>query len=157
MAEYTKESLDRLDRRIADYEERLRDARLSMGGGAEDGNNTWHDNPAFEQAQEDVRQWTTELRALKKIRANAVVVESTGSTDAAYVGSTVTVQYDGDDDYERLHISGEHVVGRTESDVMEVSTVSPIGAAILGKKPGDHVTFSAPNGRKLGVKIITIE
>ncbi|MGI8613684.1 MAG: GreA/GreB family elongation factor [Nocardioidaceae bacterium] len=35
------------------------------------------------------------------------------------------------------------------------SPQSPLGAAINGKRAGDHATYQAPNGRSLSVEIVT--
>lgn len=40
----------------------------------------------------------------------------------------------------------------TDYDV--ISPESPIGTAIMGAKKGDEVSYKAPNGREITVKII---
>jgi transcription elongation factor GreA len=42
-------------------------------------------------------------------------------------------------------------VGSEESDVEKgrISISSPLGQAILGKKPGDEVTLQAPGGKRV--------
>ncbi|GAB3523444.1 GreA/GreB family elongation factor [Arthrobacter monumenti] len=40
-------------------------------------------------------------------------------------------------------------------DVDVFSERSPLGAAIYGKKPGDTVSYTAPNGRLIEVRILT--
>lgn len=156
MAEYTREALARLDKTIALYEGRLREAQLSMGAGADDGNNTWHDNPAFEEAQSNVRTWTTELRLMRQQRHDAVIIEPNGNTDEVSVGSFITVLYEGDDEPTELHLIGDHVVGRTGGEVLEISTKSPIGAAILGRKAGENVSFVTPRGGTQNITIVNI-
>jgi transcription elongation factor GreA len=51
--------------------------------------------------------------------------------------------------------SGEEVeyrlVGPEESDIKEgrISVSSPLGKAILGKKPGDELTLIVPGGKRI--------
>ncbi|GGQ97203.1 GreA/GreB family elongation factor [Streptomyces flaveolus] len=63
-------------------------------------------------------------------------------TDVVGVGSSVTVRY-GDGTEETLEI-GE----RAEASDQELVTAdSPLGRALLGRRPGDTVTYDAPGGR----------
>ncbi len=156
MHHYTQEALDRLDDRIVEAEKKLGEALLSMGSGAEADNNTWHDNPAFEQAKTDVDQATGQLAKLRELRRNAIVVERTNSANVE-VGSTVTfVDADGD---ELTVAIGGHFVARTEhrsEDVMEISTSSPIGAALLHRQEGDEVQYVTPSGKQHSVTILEV-
>ena len=43
------------------------------------------------------------------------------------------------------------------TDLTVYSPDSPIGKAILGQKIGDEVSFVAPNGRTIEVKILAVE
>ena len=156
MHHYTQDALNRLDERIANAEERLNEALLSMGSGAEADNNTWHDNPAFEQAKNDVDQASGNLARLRELRRAAVVVESTNSTTVE-VGSTVTIVYS-DGDQLTVTIGGRFEArGAEESgDTMEISTSSPIGSAILNRRLGDEVQYSAPNGKRYSATITEV-
>ncbi|WP_318215654.1 GreA/GreB family elongation factor [Streptomyces sp. SCL15-6] len=63
-------------------------------------------------------------------------------TDAVGVGSSVTVRY-GDGTEETLEI-GE----RAEASDQELITAEgPLGRALLGRRPGDTVTYDTPDGR----------
>lgn len=72
--EYTPEAFGRLEAHIADMEGQLAAAHASLGGAAEGDNNTWHDNPAFEEANREIRRLNAELARLKVLRADAKVV-----------------------------------------------------------------------------------
>lgn len=157
MHHYTQDALDRLDTRILEAEEKLKEALLSMGSGAEADNNTWHDNPAFEQAKTDVDQATGHLSKLRELRRNATVVERT-DTKGVEVGSTVTFE---NSDGEQLIVAiGGHFVARSahkDQEVMEISTSSPIGAALLYQHPGDEVKYTTPNGKQHSVTILEVK
>src|SRR5574344_208877 len=72
--------------------------------------------------------------------------------DAVSIGSTVTVQYVDDNETDEYKI-----VGSLEADPFnnKISNESPIGKSILGKKVGDIIDVSSPNG-SYQVKIIKI-
>jgi transcription elongation factor GreA len=76
-------------------------------------------------------------------------------SDKVGFGSTVTV-FDSSKDEELKY----QLVTSEESDVSKglISTTSPIGRALLGKKTGDVATVVTPNGkRELEVlKLVTI-
>ena len=73
-------------------------------------------------------------------------------TDKVSIGTTVTIEYVGDNDTEAYSI-----VGSKEADPFnnKISNESPIAQAIMGKKAGDVVSVDSPNG-KYDVKILKI-
>lgn len=105
------------------------------------------------QRQEFVR---ARLGQLKKRMADLSLVNLANiPRDRAAIGSTVKV-YDNTKDVEIVY----KLVTSEESDVTKglISTTSPIGRALLGKKEGDTTTVTTPNGdRELEVlKLNTI-
>ena len=86
------------------------------------------------------------LGQLKKRVGELAMVDLTNiPTDCAAFGSTVTV-YDGTKD-EKLEY---RLVTSEESDVTKglISTNSPIGKALVGKKVGDTALVVTPNGQR---------
>lgn len=156
MNQYTLKALTALDEQIVTAEERLNAAMLSMGSGASADNNTWHDNPAFEQAKMDVEQARVELNRLRDLRRDAEVVESTNS-DEIEVGSMAVIQFTNDTRSMKILIGGHYVVRNAlDKDVMEISTTSPLGAALLRRKAGETVSYLAPNGNRMEVSILEL-
>ena len=105
------------------------------------------------QRQEFVR---ARLGQLKKRMAELSLVNMNNiPRDKAALGSTIKV-YDSTKDEEIEY----KLVTSEESDVSKglISTTSPIGRALMGKKVGDSATVITPNGnRELEVlKLITI-
>lgn len=80
---------------------------------------------------------------LKNAMKNAVVV-AVGEKDIVSLGCTIIV----DDDGERKQYS---IVGVYEANPAEgkISTISPLGKSLLGKKVGDTVELFAPLGKKV--------
>ena len=95
------------------------------------------------QRQEFVR---ARLGQLKKRMAELSLVNMNNiPKDKAALGSTLTV-YDSTKDEEIEY----KLVTSEESDVSKglISTTSPIGRALMGKKAGDSATVITPNGKR---------
>jgi transcription elongation factor GreA len=70
-------------------------------------------------------------------------VVSPSYRECVYFGSTVKVR-----DVDRNHVAQFHLVGPGEIDAEggKISSASPIGRGLLGRKVGDIVTVSIPKG-----------
>ena len=75
------------------------------------------------------------------------------TTDVVGVGTKVTLQ-----DMKRGDVVQYAIVGSSEADpgAHKLSNESPVGRAILGRKPGDKVTVAVPQGSKK-FKVLDIE
>lgn len=109
------------------------------------------ENAEYHQAREEQGKLEERIRTIEKILQSAKVVKG-GGGDLIEIGSKVIVQKGG---------SGEQknyvIVGAEEADMTKgkISNRSPIGAALLGKKKGDTVSFKTPNG-VVDYKIISV-
>ena len=149
---YTPEALAALDAEIVVAQRRYDAALLSMGDDLS--HESWHDNPAFEQAKQDVDMTLRALQDLRTLRKNAIVVEREKS-HLVEVGSTLRILMDGDEEPSTVHLAGHFVASRKSGDeVFMLGTTAPMGAALLGRSEGDHVTYNSPSGRALGVTIL---
>jgi transcription elongation factor GreA len=93
------------------------------------------------------------LSNIKRILANAIVLDEDHDPDTANAGDRVVV-LDIEEDEEitfDLLDSAEVVHSRRG-----ISTKSPVGAALVGKKIGDTVTVKTPDG-KVKFKILRFE
>jgi len=95
------------------------------------------------QRQEFVRARLGQLT--KRMADLSLVNMSNIPKDKAALGSTLKV-YDSTKDAEIEY----KLVTSEESDVSKglISTTSPIGRALMGKKPGDTTTVVTPNGKR---------
>ena len=120
----------------------LKDAR-AQGDLSE---NAEYDAARTEQAIVEAR-----IKDLEVMVENAVVITKADS-DKVGLGTTVTIEYVGDDDTEEYSI-----VGSQEADPFanKISNESPIAKAIMNKKVGDVVSVESPNGT-YDVKIVAI-
>ena len=78
------------------------------------------------------------------------------SGDSVMFGATVTLSMLSDDGSEAEYIY--KIVGEYEADVSKqlISTSSPLGSALIGKKVGEYVEVVVPSGEKL-YKVVKIE
>lgn len=102
------------------------------------------DNAEFESAKQDQALLEGRIAKLETLLKNAVVRENPTDTSAVIPGVEVTVRDVADPDFEETYLiaeSEERVTGRRV-----LSPASPMGQALLGKRPGDQATFTAPGG-----------
>jgi transcription elongation factor GreA len=99
------------------------------------------DNPEYEQAKEEVGMLDNRIYELEEMIGRAEIIKESHSSIAG-PGSTIDV-IDNDGSTESYHL-----VGAVESDPSagRISVDSPVGRALVGKKKGDKVTISVPQG-----------
>jgi len=109
------------------------------------------ENGGYHAAKEEQGKQEARIRQLRHLLENAKVGEAPTSTDGSVTsGMVVTVELAGDE--ETFLLGSREVAGDTDLDVY--SEKSPLGAAILGHKVGDKVSYTAPNGREIPVVLM---
>jgi transcription elongation factor GreA len=95
------------------------------------------------------------IRQLEDILRRAKVGETPPDDGVVEPGMAVTVRFDGSDADESFLLGSRELLALDSSvDVDVYSPQSPLGAALLGKRPGERATYLAPNGREVSVEII---
>ncbi len=110
------------------------------------------ENSGYDAARHDQMMNERRIADLETLLRNAVVVDDAGpSTGVVRVGSTVVVDFEGEEEQYTLvgAIEAKPAIGR-------ISNESPIGKALLGRKPGDTADVLTPGGPKK-IKILRIE
>ena len=154
MAALTKSSYDALANELeelkvvkrAEIAERIKEAR----GYGDLSENSEYDEAKNEQAKVEAR-----IADLEFILENSEVIDpSKIKTDKISVGCKVTL-YDKTYDEENTY----YIVGSAEADPInnKLSDKSPLGKELIGKKNGDLVTVSTPNGGSVDYEIRKIE
>lgn len=103
------------------------------------------ENAEYQEARELQAATEERIRKLEDLIKRAKIVTEGKKKDIVGFGSTVTIKKDGSSDtYEYT------IVGSEEADmrVHKLSHVSPLGAALMGKKKGEEFTFTTPNGKQ---------
>jgi transcription elongation factor GreA len=98
------------------------------------------ENSEYDAALEEQEMVENKILELEKIIRDAKVIkESTVSSDIVTIGSTVTVEMDGE-------LDEFTIVGRVEANPAKkrISNESPLGTAILGAKKGEEVEVTTP-------------
>lgn len=98
------------------------------------------ENASWDDAKERQAFIEGRISEIENILKNAVeIAESHG--DVVTVGSVVHVELE-------TGVQKFHIVGSTEADpeTGKISNESPIGKALLGKKPGDEIEVDVPAG-----------
>ncbi len=112
------------------------------------------ENSEYHAAREEMSMINARISELKSKLSRAVVVdESQIDTSRIAFGATVKLQ-----DLKDKSIEDWQLVGDGEDDALEnkILTSSPMGVALLGKKPGDTVVVKAPMGElKFLIKAIS--
>ena len=89
----------------------------------------------------------------------AQVGEAPANADEVAPGTQVTIAFDGDEsDTDTFVLGSRELLGLDDRSTMNVySPQSPLGAAILGKKKGDAVSYVAPNGKSIDVTVVKVQ
>lgn len=100
------------------------------------------ENSEYHAAREELSFIEGRIDELETLMKKAVVVKRSGSKTKVSIGCKVTVGVG----------KSEHtyeMVGEWEADPMQkkISHTSPLGQALIGKKPGEAVEFEAPAGK----------
>jgi transcription elongation factor GreA len=111
------------------------------------------ENGDYHAAKEEQGKMEGRIMHLEALLEDVEVIDQVILTDEVANGNVVTIRYDGDTETE------QYLVGSIEErrdGITVMSPGSPLGAALLGSKVGESITYEAPGGR-LAVEIVAIE
>ncbi len=112
------------------------------------------ENGGYHAAREEQGHQEARIRQLDAMLRDAQIGEPTASKKVA-PGMTVTIYYDDDpDDSDTFLLGSRELVGVTDTDIDVFSPQSPLGAAIVGAKKGQKVTYTAPTGAEIHVTVV---
>lgn len=109
------------------------------------------ENGDYHAAKEEQGRMDGRMKQILAIIDGAEIVDTIDISKVG-PGTVVEIRYDGDDATEK-YLVGSIEERRDGLDV--VSPQSPLGAALVGRKPGDTVEYQAPGGL-LKVEIVAI-
>lgn len=113
------------------------------------------ENGGYHAAREEQGKMELRIRHLQELLRTARVGEPPRSEDVG-PGMVVTIQFDDDpDDTERFLLGSREISSTTELTVY--SPESALGQAILGCRAGQTVTYTAPSGAEIKVRVIRFE
>ncbi len=101
------------------------------------------ENADYHDAKEQQAFIEGRIQYLENVLRAATIITHDGATDEVRIGSEVTIREDGSDEDEVYMI-----VGAAEANPRDgkISSKSPIGSALLGRKKGDSIKVQTPSG-----------
>lgn len=110
------------------------------------------ENGDYHAAKDQQGQMEARIRQLQGILQDAVVVDPSAGDGSVGVGSVVEIRFEGDDDTEKYLVG--HIEERND-DYEVVSPGSPLGEALLGRKPGEQASYDV-NGNTITVDVVSV-
>ncbi len=117
------------------------------------------ENAGYHAAREEQGHQEARIQVLTAMLENVQVGQAPGEADEVKPGNRVTIYYDGDPDDEDTFILGSREMVGTDTSVHEevFSPQSPLGAAVVGARVGDTVSYPTPAGQRVEVTIVATE
>jgi len=111
------------------------------------------ENGGYHAAKDQQGIIEARIARLNQILANSVIGESQASSETVSQGMVITIDLNGK--------QMEFLLGSAEmaenTDLTVYSPDSPMGNAIIGAKIGESVSYTAPTGKELTVKIVAVK
>lgn len=112
------------------------------------------ENGGYHAAKEEQGKQEARIRYLQDLLRHARVGDGP-ATGAVAPGTVVTIHFDDDtDDTETFLLGSRQLAGTT--DLTVYSPESALGRAILGARPGQTVTYTAPSGAEIKVTVTNV-
>jgi transcription elongation factor GreA len=147
----TQEAYDRLKAELDHLSGPAR-AEISERIGAARAEGDLKENGGYHAAKEEQGKMEARIRQLTQLLRDARVGEPPAAQEGvAGPGMVVTVRFS-DGDEETFLIGSREEAAHSDIDVY--SAQSPLGQALTGKRPGDTVTYAAPNGKDITVELL---
>lgn len=106
------------------------------------------ENAEYHSAREQQGMEEAEIKRLEERLAKAQVVDDTKTAEGVvFIGSTVKLREEGDDEVETYRLVGE-ASGSDDPNIIEVTATSPMGEALMKARVGETVRVNAPRGIK---------
>jgi transcription elongation factor GreA len=111
------------------------------------------ENGDYHAAKDAQGKMESRVRMLQRMLTDAIIVDDTvGEKGIVNPGVVVEIRYDGDDEVERYLVGS---IEERREGVAVISPGSPLGRALIGRKPGDRVEYEAPSG-VLSAEIVSV-
>lgn len=113
------------------------------------------ENGDYHAAKDEQGRMEARIRQLESVLRDAEVVDDAevAAAGEVLVGTVVTLRYQGDDDTEEYYVGS---IEEQREGVTVVSPESPLGKALLGRKPGESATYQTPTGATLTVEVVAV-
>lgn len=112
------------------------------------------ENGGYHAAREEQGKNEARVKHLKHLLEHAQIGQPEVPDGEAHIGRIVTIEYAPDD--QETYLMGD----RAESDHSAhdvLSPSSPLGQALIGRRVGDDITYSLPNGTEITVTLVDVQ
>ncbi|WCN82381.1 transcription elongation factor GreA [Micromonospora sp. LH3U1] len=113
------------------------------------------ENGGYHAAREEQGKAEGRIRYLQELLRTAKVGEAP-TADVVSPGMVVTIYFDDDTDDTETFLLGSREIAAT-TDLTVYSPESALGKAILGGRPGQTCTYTAPSGADIKVTVVSFE
>lgn len=120
------------------------------------------ENGGYHAAKEEQGKIEARINKLEEILATAEIGTADASDGVVKQGLWIKCKLNGRD--AEFYLGSHEIFEGTEyetqieeGDLDVYSPDSPIGQQVMGKKVGDKVSYSAPNGKEITVEIVAVE
>lgn len=145
----TQEAYDRLSAELANLTgEGRTEISRRIEAAREEGD--LKENGGYHAAKEEQGKMEARIRQLQNLLQNAIVGTAPADDGVVEPGMVVTVEMFGET--ETFLLGSREIIDG--DDLTVYSEKSPMGAALMGSSAGKTVTYEAPNGKQVEVKII---
>ena len=144
----TQESYDRLKEELAELSGPGRtDIAKKIEAARSEGD--LRENGGYHAAREEQGKMEARIRQLTQLLDNAIIGHTPEDDGVVESGMVVIVEMFGE---EETFLLGSREIA--DASMQVYSEASPIGAAVNGHNVGETVTYEAPNGKTIEVKIV---
>ncbi len=148
----TQEAYDRLR---SEYEERQGPIRENIvnriQAAREEGD--LRENGGYHAAKDEQGKNEARIRQLQQILQSAQIGTPPSTDGEIAPGQVLTVRFAGASDTDTFLLGSREAAATEDIDVY--SPTSPLGAAVMGAKVGDSVSYETPTGKTMTVEIVS--
>ena len=110
------------------------------------------ENSEYDDAKNEQAWVESRIIEVNQILAHATIISAPKKNDKVMLGSKVELQVAGDG------TTTYKIVGSAEADPAnnKISNESPVGQAVIGRKKGDAVAVTLPNGKSITYTVVSI-
>src|SRR3954470_16960818 len=149
----TQEAFDKLHAELENLRGPVRSEIVARISAARDEGDL-KENGGYHAAREEQAKTEARIRQLEDMLRRAEVGETPADDGVVEPGMKVTYKFAGDsNDEAETFLLGAREMADAESKLAVYSPQSPLGSAIIGRKRGETVPYTAPNGKQLEVTI----
>ena len=149
----TQDAFDKLQAELENLKGPVRSEIVARISAARDEGDL-KENGGYHAAREEQGKTEARIRQLEDMLRRAEVGETPADDGIVEPGMKVTYKFSGDSDAdaETFLLGAREMADTTNLQVF--SPQSPLGSAIIGKRTGETVPYTAPNGKTLEVEIL---